>query len=45
MVRFSYMNIDQYLKGIQERSKNTLVGTLGIEITDIGEQNISGKIN
>ena len=44
MVRFSYMNIDKYIKGIEERSKNTLVGTLGIEITDIGDQNISGKM-
>ena len=38
------MDKEKYLNRINERSKNTLVETLGIEITDIGEQYIAGRM-
>ena len=38
------MDKEKYLNRINERSKNTLVETLGIEITDLGEQYIAGKM-
>ena len=44
MGRFSYMNKDKYLSGIKERSINTLLQTLGIEISDIGKKCIVGKM-
>ena len=38
------MDKEKYLNRINERSKNTLVETLGIEITDIGKQYIAGRM-
>jgi len=38
------MNKENYINRIQERTNGTLLEALGIEITDIGEQFISGKM-
>jgi len=38
------MNKENYINHIQERTRGTLLEALGIEITDIGEQFISGKM-
>ena len=38
------MNKKSILKKINEKVENTMVSTLGIEITDFGDQYISGKM-
>ena len=38
------MDKEKYLNGIIERSPNTLLESLGIEITNIGEKYVSGKM-
>jgi len=38
------MDKEKTLKQITDRSKNTMVGNMGIELTDIGQQFICGKM-
>ena len=38
------MDKEKTIKQITERSKKTMVGNMGIELTDIGEQFICGKM-
>ena len=38
------MDKENILKEVNDRSKGTMVSTLGIEITDFGDEHISGKM-
>ena len=38
------MDKENILKAVNDRSRGTMVSTLGIEITDFGDEHISGKM-